>query len=329
VPGPPIGRDRRRAEAERVAACPAPDEIEAETLSVELRHLRYYVAVVEEGQISAAARRLHLAQPALTQAIQALEQAVGVRLLDRHPRGVTPTAAGTRMFAGAKATIATAEQAVALARDEGPERRVVRVGAIPAAPRLGEISRAFRAAHPDVALLWQPLDFLNDATAVPEGEVDVAFLLPAYRAREDVLVHDLFELPVYAYAPIESRLAALDAVRFEDIVDETYPRQHREIPNEFADLFYLTALRGHRPATSHTAPLTPDEVWATVASGESITTAPGSIPTLAADAIRRIPTLDVPPFVMRLAWRAATEDPVVLLFVEFVRSMYGIERLAA
>jgi len=66
------------------------------TVPVELRHLRYFVAVVEEGQISAAARRLHLAQPALTQAIQALELAVGVRLLDRHPRGVTPTAAGAR-----------------------------------------------------------------------------------------------------------------------------------------------------------------------------------------------------------------------------------------
>src|SRR5205085_11909706 len=97
--------------------------------------------------------------------------------------------------------------------------------------------------------------------------------------RDDVLVHELFDLPVYAYASSESRLADLDTVRFEDIADETYPRQHPAIPNEFADLFYLTALRGHRPATSRTAPLTPDEVWAMVASGESITTAPGSVPT--------------------------------------------------
>jgi DNA-binding transcriptional LysR family regulator len=298
-------------------------------VSVELRHLRYYVAVVEEGQISAAARRLHLAQPALTQAIQALEQAVGVRLLDRHPRGVTPTAAGVRMFAGAKTTLAAAEQAVALAREQGPARRVVRVGAIPAAPRLGEISAAFRTAHPDVALLWQPLDFVRDPIAVAEGEVDVAFVLPAYRPRDDVLVHDLFELPVYAYVSIESPLAAHERLRFEDIADEAYPRQAAGISNEFADLFYLTALRGHRPATSRSAPLTPDEVWAIVASGESITTAPGSFPTLAADAIRRIPVEDVPPFVMRLAWRAATEDPAVLLFVEFVRARYAGQELAA
>lgn len=142
-------------------------------------------------------------------------------------------------------------------------------------------------------------------------------------------MHDLFDRPVFAYASTESTLAALDAVRFEDIAEETYPRQFDGIPNEFADLFYLTALRGHRPRTCRTAPLTPDDVWAIVASGESITTAPGSFPTLAADAIRRIPTIDVPPFVMRLAWRAATQDPAVLLFVEFVRSMYAAQRPAA
>ena len=295
-------------------------------MAVELRHLRYYVAVVEEGQISAAARRLHLAQPALTQAIKALEQAVGVRLLDRHPRGVTPTAAGARLFTGAKATIATAEQTIALARDEAPERRVVRIGAIPAAPRLGEISSAFRAAHPEVSILWQPLDFARDRTVVAEGDVDVSFVLPAYRTGPNVLVHDMFELPVHAHASIESPLAELDAVRFEDIADETYPGQHPGISNEFADLFYLTALRGHRPRTSAGSPLTPDETWALVASGAAITTSPGSMPTLAADAIKRLPTIDVPPFVMRMAWRAATRDPATLVFVEWVRSMYVLGR---
>jgi len=168
------------------------------TVPVELRHLRYFVAVVEEGQISAAARRLHLAQPALTQAIQALEQAVGVRLLDRHPRGVTATDAGARLFTGAKATIATAERTIALAREEAPERRVVTVGAIPAAPRLGEIATAFRSAHPEVGIVWRPLDFVEDARVVADGEVDVAFVLPSYRAGEAVRSVDLFPLPAYA-----------------------------------------------------------------------------------------------------------------------------------
>jgi DNA-binding transcriptional LysR family regulator len=295
-------------------------------VSVELRHLRYFVAVVEEGQISAAARRLHLAQPALTQAIQTLEHAVGVRLLDREPRGVSPTPAGLRLFAGAKATLASAERTVALAREEAPERRTVTVGAIPAAPRLGEISAAFRQAHPDVAILWRPLDFIDDGRAVVEGDVDVAFVLPAYRVGSDVRMHDLFPLPVFAYVSIESPLAGLEAVRFEDIADETFPRQSPGVAHEFADLFYLTALRGHRPDMSARAPLTPDETWALVASGGSVTTAPGSFPTLAADAIRRLPTIDIPPFTMRVMWRAADERPATIAFVEFVRAMFSADR---
>ena len=297
-------------------------------MAVELRHLRYFVAVVEEGQISAAARRLHLAQPALTQAIQALEQAVGVRLLDRHSRGVTPTAAGARLFGGAKTTIATAEHAIALAREEAPERRTVTVGAIPAAPRLGEIAAAFRGAHPDVAIAWKALDFVDDARVVADGQVDVAFVLPAYRTGDDIRMHDLFPLPVHLYVSIESPLAGLEVARFEDFADEVFPRQASGIAHEFADLFYLTALRGHRPAMSATAPLTPDETWALVASGGSITTAPGSYPTLAADAIRRIPTIDVPPFMMRLMWRADA-SPATLVFVEFVRTTFGAARLQA
>jgi DNA-binding transcriptional LysR family regulator len=297
-------------------------------MAVELRHLRYFVAVVEEEQISAAARRLHLAQPALTQAIQVLEHAVGVRLLDRHARGVTPTAAGLRLFTGAKATIAAAERTIALAREEAPERRIVTIGAIPAAPRLGEIATAFRASHPEVGIVWRSLDFIEDARVVADGEVDVAFVLPAYRAADGIRSADLFELPVYVYVSTESPLAELDAIRFEDVADEVFPRQAPGIAHEFADLFYLTALRGHRPVMSARAPLTPDDVWALVASGDCVTTAPGSFPTLAADAIRRIPTVDIPPFTMRLMWRTDA-SPATLVFVEFVCAMFGAARLRA
>jgi hypothetical protein len=57
-----------------------------------------------------------------------------------------------------------------------------------------------------------------------------------------------------------------------------------------------------------------------------ITTAPGSFPTLAAAAIKRLPAIDVPPFVMRMMWRADTEAPATLVFVEWVRSTYALGR---
>ena len=66
---------------------------------VEFRQLRYFVAVAQDGQMTRAAQRLALAQPALSQAIARLEQQVGVKLLERHPRGVSLTPAGEAFLA--------------------------------------------------------------------------------------------------------------------------------------------------------------------------------------------------------------------------------------
>src|SRR3954467_10771708 len=95
-----------------------------------------------------------------------------------------------------------------------PERRTVTVGAIPAAPRLGEIAAAFRRAHPDIAIVWRPLDFVDDARVVGDGEGDAAFLLPAYRVADDLLIEDVFPLPVYVYPTI-----AADAIRRIPTID--------------------------------------------------------------------------------------------------------------
>src|SRR6202035_2948495 len=68
--------------------------------------LLYFVTVAEEGQITRAAARLHVAQPALSQAIAQLEEELGIELLERHPRGVTLTAAGEAFLPKARAAVA-------------------------------------------------------------------------------------------------------------------------------------------------------------------------------------------------------------------------------
>ena len=88
-------------------------------MAVSLQQLRYFVVVAEEGQITAAARRLHMAQPALSQAIHALERDLGVDLLDRGRQGVTPTAAGRRFATMAARAIAAVDDAVADVRLDG------------------------------------------------------------------------------------------------------------------------------------------------------------------------------------------------------------------
>ena len=78
---------------------------------LDLRQLHYFVVVAEEGQMTRAAARLHIAQPALSQAIGKLETELGVRLFDRHPRGVTPTEAGAAFFERASRALIAVDEA--------------------------------------------------------------------------------------------------------------------------------------------------------------------------------------------------------------------------
>ena len=90
-------------------------------MNIELRHLRYFVAVAEEASFTAAARRVHVAQQVLSTQIRQLEDAVGARLLDRSSRGVALTPAGEALLITARDTLATLDRGVSAAR---PRRRL-------------------------------------------------------------------------------------------------------------------------------------------------------------------------------------------------------------
>src|SRR5438270_7543325 len=90
--------------------------LEGSLTDFDFRQFRYFVTVAEEGQMTRAARRLQLAQPALSQAIARLENQVGVKLLDRNPRGVTLTAAGQAFVEKARAALDAVDAAEATAR---------------------------------------------------------------------------------------------------------------------------------------------------------------------------------------------------------------------
>ncbi len=140
-------------------------------------HLRYFVMVAEEGQITRAAERLHIAQPALSQAIAHLECDLGFQLLERHPRGVTLTPAGEVFLEKARAVLAANEDAVltaeSLARTEDGTIVFGYLGLPPPASDPGLIE-AFAKAHPDVQLAPQELPFPSLPTASWLREVDAA-----------------------------------------------------------------------------------------------------------------------------------------------------------
>src|SRR4051812_27838606 len=148
-------------------------------MAIELRLLRYFTAVAEEGHVGHAAARLFISQPALSQQIRALEDQVGVPLFTRHPRGVELTEAGAVLLAEAREVLARAErleQTVGeLARGEAD---ALSIGIPPGVPPglLPELVARFREVHPDARLEVRQLTTPDQLEAIGSGSLDIGLV---------------------------------------------------------------------------------------------------------------------------------------------------------
>jgi DNA-binding transcriptional LysR family regulator len=148
-------------------------------MPIELRLLRYFVAVAEEGHVGHAAARLFISQPALSQQIRALEERVGVPLFTRHPRGVELTDAGEVLLTEAREVLARAERfhetVEELGRGEGG---ALRIGVPPGLdPRLlPELLASLRESHPDAAIEVRELTTPDQLEALRAGSLDLGLV---------------------------------------------------------------------------------------------------------------------------------------------------------
>jgi DNA-binding transcriptional LysR family regulator len=219
----------------------------------ELRLVRYWVAVAEEGNITRAAERLHISQPALSSAIKQLEAQLGVALLDRSDRVLRVTPAGELLRDEGRGLLAEAERVTRVVRDR--DRAAVgrlRIGLTPTA-RYGlgpELLAACADRAPGVMLY--PAEDATGALIrdVRSGRLDVAILFCPPAAPDGVAIAPLREEPAVVHLRADHPLARRDAVALEELADETFlVAESAESGGFTARVLALCRERGFTPRT--------------------------------------------------------------------------------
>jgi DNA-binding transcriptional LysR family regulator len=216
---------------------------------MELRALRYFVLVAEEGSVHAGARRALVAQPALSVALQKLEREVGAALFSRSARGVTLTAAGAALLPRARQILRLAEQAPAetrlLATDAGPVFTIgLLEGRVAAAEITGPILQTFQQANPNLRIEARTLDFANQFDAVLDGTVDVA-IVRAPCEEPDLILQPVFSEPCMLVAGPEHRLANVGETTVDEVLGEPMLEVFRA-PRAWRDFWNLSDRRNER-----------------------------------------------------------------------------------
>jgi DNA-binding transcriptional LysR family regulator len=298
----------------------------------DFRQLRYFVTVAEEGQMTRAARRLQLAQPALSQAIGRLEHQVGVKLLERNPRGVTLTAAGEAFMEKARAALEAVDAAEATARSLArAETGTLLLGFLSLTPPMlvADLLERFAAANPRVDVVWRELGYPTlDARAWLAG-VDAAIVwappsgpgLASVGLRTSRLVVTVSE---------RHRLAARDELTVEEVIDETFPGVADWCDPGWLGYWGLDRYRGGPSRRTHDVAVSPQEVVSIVAAGRAITTVPELVALpFGPLGIKAIPLVDADPAVLQLVWREVAVTPLLDKLIALARESAGSDGVPA
>ncbi|QCP52748.1 LysR family transcriptional regulator [Trinickia violacea] len=230
---------------------------------MELRHLRYFVAVAELRSVRAASEQLHVTQPAISRQIQDLEGAIGVALFERTPRGLTLTDAGAAYLAEARDILARVDAANRLARRiAAGVQGHLRIGFVENAAWSGIVSgalSAFEQAMPQVSLELQPMNTPEQLEAIEAGQLDGGFCYRVGMSPEGIASVPVLEQNVVLAVPETWALGKAGAVAASELTGVAFvvfPR--RVYPAYYDRLLSACAERGltldiRQEATTETA----------------------------------------------------------------------------
>ena len=291
---------------------------------MELRHLRYFVAVAEELHFTRAAERLHIGQPPLSHAIQMLEADIGAQLFERSKRWVRLTEAGKLFLDDARRILILAEQAGETARraarGEAGELRIGFTYSTPLTPLFAEVINRYRQNYPLVTLTLHEMATLRQLEAIGQRTLDLGFVRPPEVAVPNgVKLTALREDPLMVVLPAGHPLAAKPALairELEALPFVMYPPGGGT--GIYPQILRLCRAAGFVPRVGQTAGEA-STIIGLVAAGSGISLLPSSFDRIRMDGVCYRPLLDPEATTMLLlAQRAGEQSPLVDAFVALV-----------
>ncbi|MGW4538411.1 LysR family transcriptional regulator [Streptomyces chartreusis] len=280
-------------------------------MDLDLRKLRYFVAVAEELHFGRAAERLHIAQPVLSRQIRSLEEELGAEVFDRGRRGTLLTPAGKQLLEDAVPLLASAQALVRRVKSSAQGTPSLIIGFMPGIT-VTPAMIAFTALHPDVNVRLLRTTWDDQVAVLLDGRADVGIVrLPI--DRQGLEVHPLFQEPRVVMVPVGHRLADRRSVTVKDLAAEHLLQDPNAVP-EWRDVA-LELQSGARPEVPVIHQV--EEKLELVAAGAGICVLPLSTANFyTRPDVIPLPVDDLGPNEMALAWVAARRSPLIRDFAE-------------
>jgi DNA-binding transcriptional LysR family regulator len=287
------------------------------TTTFGLRQLRYFVVAAEEGQITRAAQKLNLAQPALSRTIAQLEAQMGVKLLQRHARGVSLTPAGEELLGKAQAVLDALADVERMSQSLARSTRgAAELGFLGTSPMIDapELITAFSTEHPEFHLSYRQLSFPRGSTAEWIADVDVGLCFAA-TPHPDICLETVRSEPRVVLAAASHPLARREQLTLADVLDAKFCGTDPGLEPVRAGFWRFDDHRGGpAPHVTEDRATNPFEIAAVVATGAAIATTPASNAAHALRALTNvvaIPVVDAHPAVLSLIWHDGKESQLI------------------
>ncbi|MFC6156592.1 LysR family transcriptional regulator [Kribbella jiaozuonensis] len=278
-------------------------------MDLDLRKLRYFVAVAEELHFGRAAERLHIAQPVLSRQIRALEDELRAQLFVRTKRATELTPAGRQLLDDARPLLSAADATRRRVAQAARGSKTFTIGFMPGLT-VTEAVRAFGASHPDIDVELIRTTWNDQVDVLHDGRVDVSIVrLPIDQA--GLTVRPLFEEPRVAMLPSDHRLAGKPVIDITDLADEHLLQDPDAVP-EWRDIALELRTRTAKPIP---AMRSVEEKLEHVATGRGISIIPLSVATFyRRPDVVAVPVTDLAHNSVCLAWVSTRRSRLIQEF---------------